>query len=531
MYKVLLVDDEESTIKLLYNMVEWGEKGYRITATAKNGQEAVIKYNEHRPNLIFVDIKMPILDGLEFIREIRKIDNDVKIVILSAYSEFSYAQTAIKYGVHEYLLKPINRYKLHEIIDLVKLELDEKMKEKLMLDSIKRKIKKENVIQCFTDIWIKKRVEEKHKQMISDFCSGENYYFIICKWYSKIENAWGAGEEIECLEELENLMISEKIPVSIIMQNSVIGTFILVDGCIQEKEVLEKFGICIQECFRNININYNISVVKANMKAVKYEELFHVLCSENSTFYGTNQEIIFYDYSKPKIEISSNKIYKENRSAIVKKDIKLDITSAIVERDSKKIFQHIDEYFKQIEYEKLKPEVVKSDCINLIIELKRQVIENYLEEKIKVVQNMDFSKLQQSFHICAIKNFITYIIQNLFNELEKLPNEQGQKAIIYQAIEFTKNNYTRLDFSVRMVADYVGLSKNYFLKLYKDQYSINFWNIVTKLRINRAKVLLVTTQKKNYEISQLIGYESEYHFNRKFKECVGITPLQYRKAK
>ena len=106
MYKVCFVDDETINYQLFEKMVPWEEKGFLIAGTAADGLEALQMYEQVQPDLIFMDIQLPLMDGLECVRCIREENQDVQIVIVSAYSDFSYAQKAIRYGVQDFLLKP-----------------------------------------------------------------------------------------------------------------------------------------------------------------------------------------------------------------------------------------------------------------------------------------------------------------------------------------------------------------------------------------------------------------------------------------
>lgn len=126
MYKVCFVDDEILDFEMLEKLVGWKAGGFEIAGTATDGLEALELFEAVKPDLIFIDIQMPVMDGLECIRRIRGKDKQVFIVIISAYEEFEYAQKAISYGVNDYLIKPVGRIALNEIVRKIKAQLDER---------------------------------------------------------------------------------------------------------------------------------------------------------------------------------------------------------------------------------------------------------------------------------------------------------------------------------------------------------------------------------------------------------------------
>ena len=124
MYKALIVDDEPSVIEGLKIMVPWNELGFEISGEAYNAQDALLQAEELRPHLLITDIRMPFKSGLELINGVRKMDLSIEFIILSGYSEFSYAQEAMRQGVSYYLLKPLYREELCSVLIDINRKLD-----------------------------------------------------------------------------------------------------------------------------------------------------------------------------------------------------------------------------------------------------------------------------------------------------------------------------------------------------------------------------------------------------------------------
>lgn len=127
--KILLVDDERYAIDGLTTLLNWKRFDGELIGTASNGIDALSIINSTRPDVIISDIKMRRMDGLELAKEVNNISSDIHMILLSAHSEFTYAQRAIQYNVKDYILKPIDRDKLILLENLL-IELNEKRKNK-----------------------------------------------------------------------------------------------------------------------------------------------------------------------------------------------------------------------------------------------------------------------------------------------------------------------------------------------------------------------------------------------------------------
>lgn len=129
MYNILLVDDDRVVRYHLKKMNLWKEYGFIISDEAADGHEALEKIYSSHFDIAFVDIKMPKIDGIEFLRELRENNHDICVVFLSGFSDFSYARQGIVLGAFDYILKPVDESNLSNVLSRAKLYLDEKSSE------------------------------------------------------------------------------------------------------------------------------------------------------------------------------------------------------------------------------------------------------------------------------------------------------------------------------------------------------------------------------------------------------------------
>lgn len=115
MFKVMVIDDEPIIRTGLRHVVDWESLGFQIVAS-KNGIEALNKLENEAIDLIITDIKMPQMDGIELLKALREKDNPVKVILLSGYAEFAYAQKGLSLGAMDYLLKPMDPVNIEEVL-------------------------------------------------------------------------------------------------------------------------------------------------------------------------------------------------------------------------------------------------------------------------------------------------------------------------------------------------------------------------------------------------------------------------------
>jgi two-component system response regulator YesN len=125
MYSIVFAEDEKTTRENICRVIDWERYGFVICATASDGEEALQAVQRYRPEVLITDIRMPFMDGLELSKQAKKVLPSIKIIILSGFMEFGYAQDAIRIGVQDYIVKPVTPDKLIRIL----VKLNEQLQE------------------------------------------------------------------------------------------------------------------------------------------------------------------------------------------------------------------------------------------------------------------------------------------------------------------------------------------------------------------------------------------------------------------
>ena len=137
LYGIMLVDDEEEVRKAIIRKMDWEQLGFYVAGDAENGQDALEKVEILEPDVVMTDIRMPYMDGLTLAARIREKYPSTKILIFSGYDDFEYAKQAIKLGVTEYILKPVNGQELARILKKVRVSLDQEISQRRDIDALR----------------------------------------------------------------------------------------------------------------------------------------------------------------------------------------------------------------------------------------------------------------------------------------------------------------------------------------------------------------------------------------------------------
>ncbi len=145
-YSLLLVDDEAIIREGVGANVPWGQLGYTLVGTCQDGREAYAFLREREVDVVITDVSMPFLDGMGLAAKIAEEFPQTRVLILSGYDDFSYAKQAIKYGVEEYLLKPITSSELSQVLGQLREKMDKQREEQRRRDKIYSSYRKNRLL-------------------------------------------------------------------------------------------------------------------------------------------------------------------------------------------------------------------------------------------------------------------------------------------------------------------------------------------------------------------------------------------------
>jgi len=280
-YGMLIVDDEYLVRTGIRETIDWSAIDVEIVGEAVNGKQGLEAALALRPDVIFTDIRMPVLNGLEMIEKLREANYDGAIIIYSGYQDFEYARKALEYGVVTYLLKPFNNDDLLKKVKEALEKLEQKRKQSQILGQYERNLPllKEKLFQKM----LKESLNEEFKEQLKTIGILPPERGILIRGES-----FGKNSETIALEAMEKDLISELNPnqaLSQIFENS----FVIITDCLDTKGLCEKIDrlLLAQQRKSDVKIFIQISSVYEDYQIPKaYEEV--IALSQNPLFLAAN---------------------------------------------------------------------------------------------------------------------------------------------------------------------------------------------------------------------------------------------------
>ena len=185
-YRVIIVEDENLIAKNIAKHIEAENPNFKVVGIYSNGEDALEAIKKQPPAIVFTDISMPVMTGLELASEIHRSMNHVKIVILTGYADFEYVRTAMRYGVTDYLLKPVDKEELHKLLKSLELSLIDISKQMHSEEGLESSLSPEEIVSLVKDYVEKHYTEELDLNSISRTLGFSSSY--LTKVFNKVEN-------------------------------------------------------------------------------------------------------------------------------------------------------------------------------------------------------------------------------------------------------------------------------------------------------------------------------------------------------
>lgn len=521
---IMIVDDERPARELLKMTLDWQSIGFDIVCEASDGEEALELYKVFHPDLIITDIQMPIMDGLELIQEIQKLNTCQRFIILSCHESFSYAKKALKLGVLDYLIKDaLNKDDLYTILHSISFSQSETVDTIPLSKTVTKDQEKSNALNS---ILVEESTVIQSTEIFKEYMSKTNYNYFCCMLESEKIKFFSSDLLNKAKTHISSVLESHYGGAVCHIKNNIFTVLSYIPVSASEFDMMNnRFETikCIRLVFEQI-IGSQVSIgVSQNSKDLL--QIRHVFTQAEQalsyrTFLGTGK-ILYYDTlqnNSRTIQVDLlNKHIVNIKSAL--KDKNLSILKHEISHLYKKELQGMLQYNYLQHINSILLGLLTTSCQEEAIDFKAifgtDTIALTILDKLETLDDMC------SWFIIRFAALISSIEQKecTFYSLR-----------IRRIINYIHENYNK-GISLDNIADEFDIHKVYLARIFKEEAGQSVNEYIRNLRIERAKELLRNTDDRINEIVYKIGFNNPQSFYMLFKKYVGVNPNEFRENK
>ncbi|MDF2837094.1 MAG: two component transcriptional regulator, AraC family [Paenibacillus sp.] len=540
MYSVLLVDDELIELETMERYVPWEQAGIRIAGTARNGKEALGKLKELKPDIVVTDVRMPIMDGLEFGRRAKQIDKSVKIIYLSGHNEFQYIKSALQIEAAGYVLKPIDMEELMALLDKVKRKCEEEqlasadggwLLEKLLLRIVREPDPARQAE------WIR-QWENRAAGFSGVRPFGAAYWTFEPPAFGASVEAADGDMAARAAESLRSLL-ARSLDASTVLETGANTLFVLFQGNEQQ------FEAAYWELLRSEQLQASGLAADATIGLsgpyrgfAQLKEAFEESrsCNEEKWYRQAGAVIVPGMLGNAGAgdagggagaSAASAGAASAGAAEIGAEQAALQLISAIQSHDEEQAEHLLADWFSGIRGKRIERRTALRGVIGLLTSLEQHFASLLAGPSSSHLLADHWRELSS---LPTIAHYHAYVLR-FCKELIKASGEREQdrnQSVASQIAKLLDERY-HLPVTVEDIAKEVYLSPNYARTIFKEKTGETILDYLTRIRMNRAAGLLKDRGLKVREIAHRVGYENVSYFCSVFQKHKGSTPNEFRK--
>lgn len=541
MIKLLIVDDKPFTREGLRECFDWGKYGIEIVGEADDGKTALAEIEKNRPDIVLTDVRMPEMDGLQMSSVIREKYGDMKIIVMSAYSEFEYVKSSIRLDAADYILKPVNLKKLEEVVSKVVRSIGEEREKSGQFSRISTKllqslpVLREKFLRTLVSDGVKSReeIDGRIAFLELDMPRDDRYRVVLLSVDDKaavLENASETDRQLisygvaNIVNELINSMLK-----GIVFENRT-GEYACIlhysarsEGEIKANE--EKESLLIGRIKESIADCLSISVTVGIGGAA--DGLSGIPDSYAQACESASQRLFL---GKSRIIRSGPQKRDPAQSAPFNFSYARKVTDLmLMDTDGTRLGAAVDGFFAELERHR------RADmrfCLNICYQLILMAFRQLSESDIRVYdRSFDEEKIREDLFrletLGEMKEFIKKFFIKINSDVSKKRLSKSQRKV-EKIKSIVQNRFTE-NINVAEIAEEVSLSVPYLCMVFKQETGETINDYITRLRVRKAKELLKNPDIKLCDICNEIGYSDPGYFSKIFRRSTNLSPSEYRR--
>ncbi|HAL73577.1 MAG TPA: hypothetical protein DCM45_00620, partial [Clostridiales bacterium] len=502
MLDLMIVDDEKMVVNDLVNLIDWQASGFNIVAQAYNGKSALEKFSRLKPDVVITDIVMPVMKGIDLLRQIKMVAPATIVILISSYSEFAYVKEALDLGAFGYLLKDeINAKSLLALLAKVKINLQSAAETVNPFASIA------------ADSSSSAALQKSFAYMICEIDQPFPLAEMVCQ--EKVNPSVFHSAEIQFVRDIvyEQINVHHVFVVSgsrLILELSVnrkCGQHLQLRECLHlfakylQREIGDRFSRTVSIFLINELLNQQ----GAREFYQRYESSIR-----NRIFWGSGLII----------DLTDDRLARIGALQVLDS---AELATMIKRKNRDKLLSQIEHHFQDI--------VSRRDFNGFFGSLESLVnlIDLFSHEAgqspLKISARHDSSRTVANIGQCQ---------QWLINEIDKLLDDldaaEKYSHNVQKTINYIRENFADKDLGLNDIADAVALSPTHLGFLFKKETGVTINHFITTVRMDQAMEMLRSADCKMYEIAGSVGYRSSQYFSQVFTKHVGCMPKEYHRA-
>ncbi|HEX7057740.1 MAG TPA: response regulator [Bacilli bacterium] len=519
MFKALIIDDEEPSREAIQLLGDWKRLGVTEIFEASNGKEGIELLRKQKCEIVLVDMKMPEMDGREFLRRVEKEHLETLIIIISGYRDFAYARQAIQAKAHDYILKPVNRRELNRVLETAVQQLREKKLQEN--ESVARNIALNMSLPKMKEKIYISLIERSVKQLGSDYlqligANGKNKKFNIVLFRMMNKQKVLADKFMGDVESLH-------FAVSNVLCE--LGSGMRTFCFINPKQAREVVAVLTFELLTIDQVRF-ASKDFAMRAANKMKQLFGMATAAGvgngcGDIFRLHDPYMFAENALMAVNLLAGKHGEMQVKRTLEPETGL-LKSALEAGDcgyAKSVVHNFLGKIKDTGYFSI------GDALNILDELKRLLQDTAQQFGLSAEDcprdvTVDFSNFA---------NYEALMLRMLDDGCRRIGNvaSAGSRFSVHEIKAYIDNFYFR-DIKISMFTKKYHLSREYLMKLFKQEFGLGIHEYVQKIRMEKAAELLENPELKIHNIAGMLGYKDNNYFSKAFKNYYSVSPTEYR---
>ncbi|MDO4321959.1 MAG: response regulator [Lachnospiraceae bacterium] len=476
MKSLMIVEDEKMIRQGIVTMAKRAPVTIDEIIECRNGEEALEVLRSRPVEVMFTDIRMPKMDGITLIRQLGSLEEPPKTIVVSGYDDFSYAVEALRSGVQDYLLKPVEREKVYEILKKLDDELQREQQEKQQEKQSGRSISRQQLRYLI----VNRNIPERELEELEGQSAMQGHFRICCC----------------CMEH--------PLEAEGVMQLCEIGdqsVFFVREELLQEFLETQLGGCCV-----------GVSGSFGGIREIR--AAYEAALSARIHAFMTGQAVVCAD-----------RMPGVSAAEAVPEQFAEQFVLLFGTDKADNAMKQLEHYYFLARHGNInEAELMRATA--MILEQIPVSYKNVLE-----ANQAEYMRLRAPLAYNDAESFLKEFRVWFLRTKEMIDAEFGDyrnKEKINMAVAYIRENFDK-ELNMAVVSNHISMNYSLFSLSFKQYTGMNFVNYLKMIRINEAKRLLEETDEKVIEISQKVGYENEKHFMKTFKNVCGVSPSEYRK--